>query len=631
MFDSRQPMNGPSNYIQGRAMADANQAPLYPGYPGMNQSPPFGRVDPSARYESSYQWLLGGFFIAFLVYLIYLGTRPDVGENGLLRGISDAFVFFGAAVCAGVCWYTAFRLRGMRRTAAGIMANRAWIAWLLLGGAAATYAIGQGIWTWYDANFTSSMLPFPAIYDPFYLAVYPFAWVGVALLIPRGGSAAGRTRVLLDAGIAVASALAISWYFILGPTLSALPGRLIEKAVALAYPLGDLSLCVAAALLLFGPAGAAALNRSLGRLAIGVTWLAVTDLLYAYGQVQFTYHTGLLQDIGWPMSWLFIGWAALAYPSGLAALTGQRLPEEQSIRRSRLSTTGAALRAVSPILLALLTCVVLLIPVALGNNTAPLIQVVLVCAGLILLPVVRQMLTLVDNLLLNERLRVALGQSQEAYQQSQEELLQTAGRAELYDQLRIGIQNIQAVHAQVARGDLNVRAQVGGPLAPVAQSLNLLIERLNRWAQFAETNRVMENEGTQLRQTLESLGEGRLAWLPSNKPSPLPTGGALVAASQLQRQLALRFGRIRDTLNAIGDRWQSSIQGIQQARHLIDNGNPSREQLMTANDALMQAERALVSRSTSFAELWQQANIYSEGLDPASYAAMPGEYSARRE
>ncbi|HEV8190038.1 MAG TPA: hypothetical protein VGP82_00915, partial [Ktedonobacterales bacterium] len=374
----------------------------------------------------------------------------------------------------------------------------------------------------------------------------------------------------------------------------------------------------------------AALNRSLGLLAIGVTWLAITDLLYAYGQLQFTYHTGLLQDIGWPMSWLFIGWAALTYPSGLAALTGQRLLDDQGLRRSRLSTTGAALRAVSPILLALLTCVVLLILVAV-RNTAPLLQVVLVCAGLILLPVVRQMLTLVDNLLLNERLRVALGQSQEAYQQSQEELLQTAGRAELYDQLRVGIQNIQAVHAQVARGDLNVRAQVGGPLAPVAQSLNLLIERLNRWAQFAETNRVMEHEGTQLRQTLENLSEGRLAWLPSTKPSPLPTGGALVAASQLQRQLALRFGRIRETLNIIGDRWQSSIQGIQQARHLIDSGSPSHEALLTANDALMQAERALVSRSTNFAELWQQANMYSEGLDPASYTAMPGEYSARRE
>ncbi len=52
---------------------------------------------------------------------------------------------------------------------------------------------------------------------------------------------------------------------------------------------------------------------------------------------------------------------------------------------------------------------------------------------------------------------------------------------------------------------------------------------------------------------------------------------------------------------------------------------------MAANDALMQAERSLVSRSTSFHELWQQANMYSEGLDPASYAGMQSEYSVRRE
>jgi len=210
-------------------------------------------------------------------------------------------------------------------------------------------------------------------------------------------------------------------------------------------------------------------------------------------------------------------------------------------------------------------------------------------------------------------------------------LLQTAGRAELYDQLRLGIQNIQQVHAQVARGDLNIRAQVNGPLAPIAQSLNLLIERLNRWAQFAETNRVMENEATQLRQTLEGLGEGRLSWQPPNKPSPLPTGGALVAASQLQRQLAMRFARVRDSLNLIGDRWQSAIQGIQQARRVIESGSPTRDDLMTANDALTQAERALVSRSSNFADLWQQANMYSEGLDPASYVAAQSEYSGHRE
>src|SRR5262249_1789658 len=157
-------------------------------------------------------------------------------------------------------------------------------------------------------------------------------------------------RLLLDAGIAVASVLAITWYFILGPTLSSLMGSTIEKAVALAYPLGDLSLCVAAALLLFGPSGAAALNGSLGRLALGVTGLPLTASPYGYLQVTYSYHTGLLQDIGWPMSWLFIGWAALVYPEAVARLAGRRLDPRPV---TRLSTTAVALRAITPILLAL--------------------------------------------------------------------------------------------------------------------------------------------------------------------------------------------------------------------------------------------------------------------------------------
>jgi hypothetical protein len=133
------------------------------------------------------------------------------------------------------------------RSNAAMLAGRAWISWACLGGAAFTYSVGQAIWTWYDGHYISSQLPFPAIYDPFYLSVYPLGWTGIALLIPRGGTAAGRTRLLLDAGIAVASVLAISWYFILGPTIGYLSGSTIEKIVALAYPLGDLSLAVAAA------------------------------------------------------------------------------------------------------------------------------------------------------------------------------------------------------------------------------------------------------------------------------------------------------------------------------------------------------------------------------------------------
>jgi hypothetical protein len=572
-----------------------------------------------------YPLLMGGFFVAFLIYLLYLGTRSDVGMNGNLRSISDLFVVFGSAVCAVMCWYTAAKLRQMQ-TRAGMLVGRAWLAWTCLGCAAFTYSVGQGIWTWFDGHYASAQLPFPAAYDPFYLLVYPFSWVGIALLIPRGGTAAGRTRLLLDAGIAVASALAITWYFILGPTVASLNGPPIEKTVALAYPLGDLSLCVAAALLLFGPSGATALNGPLGRLAIGVTWLALTDSLYGYLQLQGTYHTGLVQDIGWPMSWLFVGWAALVYPAAVTRLAGQSLTQESSVGRTRLGATGAALRAITPIMLALGTCAVLLLVVAL-RNVAPFTQVVLVCAGLILLPVVRQLLTLIDNLILNDRLRLALGQSQQAYQQSQQALVATSSRAERYDELRAGIADLQAVHARLARGDLNARARVEGPLTPVAQSLNLLVERLKRWAQFAQMNQVMEAEADQLRRVLEALSEGQLPPFPDHLiegHSTYTTGGALVAASHLQHYLGLHAERLRTTLGQFGKSWSSTLRTLQELRSALQQESSPQQQAQLLQDALAEVERHIAGSQIQLQALWRETQVYVQAMDQAGLPYPPG-------
>ena len=106
------------------------------------------------------------------------------------------------------------------------------------------------------------------------------------------------------------------------------------------------------------------------------------------------------------------------------------------------------------------------------------------------------------------------------------------------------------MHAKLARGNLGVRARVDGPLSPVAQSLNLLIERLQRWAQFERSNRVLESEANRLREVLDELSEGHLTPLPGSR-STLPTGAALVSTQRLQRHLALRFGRLREALDIL--------------------------------------------------------------------------------
>lgn len=585
--------------------ADTPPNPETPRRPVM--SPPILAI--AEIYITRYKWMIAGFFALHFLYLLYLQTRSDVADNSRLRVTSDLFVFVGALVCVLICAFAIWKLRTMEKTS-NVLVRRAWLAVTFLGCAAAAYAIGQAIWTWYEAVYPTSSFPFPATYDFFYLAVYPFSWAGISMLVPRGGTVAGRTRLLLDAATAVLSVLAISWYFILGPTIATLTGSALEKTVALAYPIGDLSLCIAAAILLFGPAGTTSLNATLRQLSIGVTLLAVTDSLYGYFQLQGVYHTGFLQDIGWPLSWLFIGWAVLLYLNDLVQLSSERRPPELTARSKQLNTAGATVRAIGPVMLALATCGLLLLAVAL-RNTAPLIQVVIVCAALFLLPLVRQALTLVDNQLLNDRLKIALNQSQQAFQESQQELLTTSSRAEQYDELRTSIEHLQEVHAQLAHGDMSARAKVQGPLSPVAQSLNLLIERMSRWAQFQQQNRILENESKLLAHEIEQMSEGQIPSRAPINPSPFSTGVALIAITRLQSRLQLRFRRLFEILDVLNRRTSTLNSIINQAKR--ENGHTSFSQ-QSLEQVLVQVEKGLANNQNLIMELQQQAHIF---LPPA--------------
>jgi hypothetical protein len=557
---------------------------------------------------------MGAFFILFLAYLIFLQTRSDITQNTVLRGISDLFVLTGAVIGAVTSLYVAlFKVRKAHQTSPGVMTGRGWIAWTFIGAAITSYAIGQAIWTWYDFSVPSELLPYPAAYDIFYILVYPLSWVGVALLIPRSSSGAQRTRLLIDAGIAVASIVAISWYFVLGPRIAVLSGSLNAKIVSLAYPIGDLSLCIAAALLLFGISGGHTLRSSIRWLTIGVTWLAITDFLYGYLQMVGTYHTGLIQDIGWPMSWLFLALAAYEYTRDLASLTGQRV--EDASTSGRLSTVSAVSRAIAPTLLAVLTCALLIFGVAIPGN-APFVQVFIVCAALLLFPLVRQILTIIDNMLLNERLRTALDQSQQAFQQSQQDLLNTSMRAEQYEELRAGIENIQAVHAQLAKGDLSTRAEAEGPLAPVAHSLNLLIERMNRWAQYAQVNKTLEQEATLLNRVLENLSEGNVTVSLPTARSGRSTGHALLAVMRLQNRLTMRFGRLRDLADLAQKNCLMTAEVIQRLKQVLQSGSFSREQAIALQEGVQLFERRLANMQQLMQELRQQVDLYHQPSHP---------------
>jgi hypothetical protein len=576
------------SFMRGDSQETPNSLPGFPSEPGFLAhrdltslagvtplpAPPFPANGPLARFEAPpieiknraeqeiqlpisprairiYLWGIGVFFIVHFAYLLFLQSRTDITTNNILRVITDVLVMLasGTGMIAG--FVAVEKLSQMRKRQPEIVAQRSVIAALCLTLAIASYTIGQAIWTGYE--ITSASIPFPAAYDYLYLIAYPFGWAGVALLMPRNNTIAGRTRLLLDAGTAVASMAAISWFFVLGPTIANLSGSPEAKIVGMAYPLGDLSLSIMAAILLFGAGSTSPLSSTIGRLSTGYILLPLTSVFYSSAQLAGIYHTGFLSDVGWPIGWLFIGLAVLGYPNDLVKLANRRRAYEPAKKTTRLGTTGAAIRAIAPALLALGTCALLLFAIAL-HNTAPLIQVIFVCAILFLLPIVRQALTLIDNLMLNERLQIALDHSQQAFKDSQRELLSTSVRAEQLEELRSDIESLQNVHAMLSRGDLSVRARVQGPLAPVAQSLNLLVDRMGRWNQQMQQNQVLAHEAELIYQSLELLSEGQLVSNLPVTPSTLPTGRALFAAARLQNRLYVRFRRLRETVEMLGAR-----------------------------------------------------------------------------
>jgi hypothetical protein len=116
-----------------------------------------------------------------------------------------------------------------------------------------------------------------------------------------------QVRSLLDGGVIAASLLYTSWSLVLGPVFRAGQGTVLEQAIVLAYPAGDVVLAtivfVVVARIRVG--GAPVLLLGAGLLS-----LAVADSSFAYLTQEGSYATGALSGVGWFAGYLLVAVAA---------------------------------------------------------------------------------------------------------------------------------------------------------------------------------------------------------------------------------------------------------------------------------------------------------------------------------
>jgi len=327
-------------------------------------------------------------------FLAWVGI--GIGGKAVTELVSNLVQASAALLAAAACFSAA------GRNPYGF--GRAWTAslhraWRLLGSAALAWGLGQVVWTVIELRDGSPAVPSPA--DVGYLATVPLLIAGVLAFPTAPMRATARLRTLLDGLLIAASLLFLGWATVLGDAFrSNGTSSALERAVCLTYPLGDIVAGTIVLVLLTRSRGRGVVHLSM--IAAAVFSLLVADLGFAYKHPTGSYGTGAMVDAGWVVGWLLL--AATALKPTVAELRRTDDEEEPSITRLALPY--------APLIVAAVTGVT--IQISTGK-----FEPFLVFTGTIigLLVISRQIVALIENRQLNDRLKAMVVQLSEREQE----------------------------------------------------------------------------------------------------------------------------------------------------------------------------------------------------------------------
>jgi signal transduction histidine kinase len=345
-----------------------------------------------------------------LLFLIWVGL--GFGDNAATELTSDLIQATAALVAAWACFNAA------SRNPYGF--GRAWTAslhraWRLLGSAALAWGLGQVIWTVLELRHAEPDVP--SLPDAGFLIALPLLIAGVLAFPTAPMRATARLRTLLDGLLIAASLLFLGWATVLGDAFrSNTDTTALERAICLAYPLGDIVAGTIALVLLTRSRGRGVVHLSM--IAAAVFALLVADLGFAYTYLTGSYATGAMIDAGWVLGWLLL--CATALKPTVAELRRSDDEDEPSITRLALPY--------APLVVAALTA--LIIQFVTGDFDSFLVYTGTMIG---LLVISRQIVALIENRQLNARLQETVRQLSEREQELKDGLRRELAAA---DQLR---------------------------------------------------------------------------------------------------------------------------------------------------------------------------------------------------
>ena len=319
----------------------------------------------------------GAALVAVGAYVIWTAMHP--GGQGSAVALDVVVKLVAALVASASCWVIG------RRSALEIRS-----AWMWIGASATFWAAGEAILTWY--NFARhGAVAFPSAADAGFLAAMPLVAVGVLLFPAEPRTGASRARMPLDGVIVAGSLLIVSWTTALGSVYHSGSGSVFSQAVGLAYPISDVIVATVGISVL--AQGRSRRHMSLVLLVAGLVCITVTDSTLAYLAHVASFRYDTLIDAGRVGGFLLVALAPM-------------WRFERTANETEEADGQSPWQVALPYFFLALAITAAAIKNAQSHHVGPFV----VIAGLSVIAAVliRQVLTMIENLRLTSQMRYAV-------------------------------------------------------------------------------------------------------------------------------------------------------------------------------------------------------------------------------
>jgi len=321
--------------------------------------------------------------------------------------LTDLAIIALGIVILFILWSTARRM--------AIISRHISRSWYLLFLAHLANVIADILWAYFEIILHTN--PFPSWADFFYLVFYPLFFIAIILMASDDESGIRRMSTWLDIGLVFASTFLFIWILIIYPLLTSVADEpLLLQALCAAYPIGDLLLLSAVIVLIYKHS--ASLPPTLVLLAANSLVLVFTDLIFSYQSLYELYFSGNWLDLGWVIAYLFMGLAALFQFAELPTKGKTRLSLEEN-KQTIWFGFFAFFRTLLPYLWAIMVLIFMQFSYTSGRFT----NLPFLFSGMwviVLLILLRQYLSLRENLQLSQHLQATLANIRKKEKQGHE-------------------------------------------------------------------------------------------------------------------------------------------------------------------------------------------------------------------